>query len=438
MSLNRVSAWRGGIVCMLAALFYVYDYFIQVAPSVMVPDLMRDFHVGAGALGLLSACFFYAYAVMQMPAGWLLDRLGARYLLTLAVLTSAAGVGLFGVSHTVWLACVSRFMIGFGSAFAFISTLYLIANWFSHKYFATLAGFVQLGGCLGSMMGLTPIAILVDRVGWRVAMTDTSLATLVLGLLFFFVIRDRPPRPQHPESFSQSRTPFWRALTGLLRRPQVIIICLCGFLSWVPVGGVGALWGVPYLMKVYHIGNTEASRYILCFWLGLGAGSPLIGWLSQYWQRRKRPIIICFMSACAASLMLLSAPHLSVGWMVVALGLLGFSASVQSLTFSVLKDVVPPSQFSFASGMNNMAAILGGGIAQPLIGLCLRWFWLGHYYHGVPYYSVTTYQYSLFLLIPIAMLGLGVAAMGLRETCCQPALVLTSDEPSLEAVELEA
>lgn len=426
--------WRGGVICTLAALFYVYDYFIQVSPSVMVSDLMRDFHVGAGALGLLSACFFYAYAAMQMPAGWLLDRLGARYLLTFAVLVSAAGVGLFGFSQSVWLACLSRFMIGFGSAFAFISTLYLIANWFPHRYFTTLAGFVQLGACLGSMLGLTPIALLVDSLGWRTAMLNTSVATLGLAILFFLVIRNQPSHDQAPNQDAQQSAPFMQTFLQLIKNRQVMVICLCGLLSWVPVGGVGALWGVPYIMKVYHLSNTDASRYVLYFWLGLGIGSPLMGWLSQQWQRRKRPMVICFSAACIASLMLLSAPHLSASWMVVALGLLGFSASIQSLTFGVLKDIVPASQFAFASGMNNMAAILGGGIAQPLIGLSLRWFWQGNYHNGMPHYSVANYQYSLLLLMPIAILGVTIATMGLRETFCQPVLPSSSESLS-DAVE---
>lgn len=419
MRRGLVNYWRGAIICTLASLFYVYDYFIQVSPSVMVGDLMRDFHVGAGTLGLLSACFFYAYAMMQMPAGWLLDRLGARFLLTGAVFLSALGVGLFGLAHTVLLACISRFLIGFGSAFAFISTLYLIANWFPHAYFTTLAGFVQLGACLGSMLGLTPIALLVDRVGWRSAMLNTSVVTAGFALLFLWVIRNRPANTGRVTHKKVQSLTLSEGIGALIKNRQVIAICLCGLLSWVPVGGVGALWGVPYLMKVYHLSNTAASRYILWFWAGLGVGSPVVGWLSQHYHRRKMPIIICFMAACVASFVLLSAPYLPAIWMVFALLLLGFSASTQSLTFGVLKDTVPAAQFAFASGMNNMAAILGGGVAQPLIGLSLRWFWRGHYQAGVPLYSITDYQYSLLLLLPIALIGMSIASFILQETYCQ-------------------
>ncbi|PHQ78455.1 MAG: MFS transporter [Coxiella sp. (in: Bacteria)] len=406
----------GGIICSLAALFYVYDYFVQVAPSVMVNDLMRDFHIGAGDLGILSACFFYAYASMQLPAGWLLDRLGARKLLSLAVLVSACGVLLFSEAPQFWVACLGRFLIGLGSAFAFISTLFLISRWFSHKYFAVLAGFVQLGACIGSIIGLAPIASLVNQHGWRETMWVTGLLTFGLALLFWLVIRNAP----NQQSIQKMHANLPKgAIKALFKNKQVWAICACGFLSWVPVAGVGALWGVPYMMKVYGLSNEQAGALVTWFWLGIGLGSPFVGWLSLRLSLRKLPIVLCFFSAVVASILLLEAPHLSRTGSLAALFLLGFSASTQSLTFGILKDVVPREQFGFASGMNNMAAILGGAFAQPLIGFILKFTWNGAQHNGTPLYTLANYQVSLYMLPAIGLLGMLVALFALRETHCQ-------------------
>ena len=99
--------------------------------------------------------------------------------------------------------------------------------------------------------------------------------------------------------------------------------------------------------------------------------------------------------------------------------MLGISASIQSLSFGVLKDVVAPHQFGVASGMNNMAAIVGGGTAQPLIGFVLSHVWDGRYAHGVPLYTVHDYQLSLYMLPAIAIVGVLVTVFGLRETHCR-------------------
>ncbi len=409
----------GSIICSLAALFYVYDYFIQVAPSVMVSDLMRDFNIGAGDLGVLSACFFYSYALMQAPAGWALDYFGPRKLLSAAVFISACGVILFSQAPSFILACVGRFLIGFGSAFAFVSTLFLLSQWFSHKYFATFAGFVQLGACLGSIVGLAPIAILVNHYGWRETMWVTGMATLGVSIIFWLVIRDYPTEKNQRALEQDSLSVSLVSHKKLIRNGQMWILCACGFFSWIPVAGVGALWGVPYMMKVYGLNNAQASSFVTCFWLGVGLGSPLVGWLSYRYSLRKKPIVWCFVCAIIASFLLLKAPVLPPSIALLALFLLGFSASVQSLTFGVLKDIVPHAQFGFASGILNMAAIAGGGLAQPLIGVMLRFVWDGQYAGGVPVYTLANYKVSLYVLPVVAILGL-LVAFSLKETYCTP------------------
>ena len=123
------------LICSLGALFYLYDYFIQVTPSVMKPWLMHDFQLNAADFSLLGACFLIPYALMQIPAGLLLDRYGARRLLTVAALLSAIALALFSSTASFSLALGCRALLGCAAAVSFISAIYLIANWFSHRWF---------------------------------------------------------------------------------------------------------------------------------------------------------------------------------------------------------------------------------------------------------------------------------------------------------------
>src|SRR3990167_1952022 len=75
----------------LAASFYLYEFVLQVAPSVMAGPMMRTFHVSAQGFGIISAFYFYAYAPMQLPAGLLFDRYGPRKLMTAALCLCALG-----------------------------------------------------------------------------------------------------------------------------------------------------------------------------------------------------------------------------------------------------------------------------------------------------------------------------------------------------------
>jgi len=404
------------LICGLAGLFYVYDYFIQVSPSVMTQQLMEYFSIGAGGLGILSACFFYAYIIMQIPAGLLLDRFGARNLLTAAVFISACGVTLFAITPYLAVAGFARFLIGLGSAFAFVSALFLISRWFHHRHFAMLAGLIQLGGCLGSIFGLAPLAVAINHFGWQESMFWAGMLTFMLTGIYWLVIRDGEARQ------GKSLVPKgeWQRLQQVLRTPQLWWIGVCGFMCWIPVGVIGALWGVPYLMEVYQWSNTTAGNWCSLFWVGLGFGSPLIGWLSARWQRRCLPIQLCFVVGLFSTTLLLNANHLPATVTGFSLLLLGVSCSVQSMSFGLVKDIVPEEIFGTASGFNNMAAILGSGLTQPLVGFFLSLTWGGVMMHHAPVYNINDYRLA-FLVLPLAaLIGIVVSSTQLQETKCRP------------------
>lgn len=402
------------IICGLAAFFYVYDYFIQVSPAVMTHQLMQTFQIGAVGLGILGSVFFYAYAGMQIPAGLLLDRYKARNLLAIAVLISAFGVLLFSMTNNFNLAAVARFLVGFGSAFSFVGSIYLVSQWFPHKQFAFIAGIIQFAGCVGSIFGEMPLAHAVNYFGWRSTLLYIAIATFVLALLFWLVIREKHENKLAIQTKKNAMS-SWRLFTI----PAVWWIAIVGFLCWVPVASIGALWGVPYLMKVFHWSNSTAAGYCSLFWLSLGVASPAIGWLSDRFKRRKLPFYLCFALGTVGSLLLIYAAVIPLYVTVIALILLGLAPAIQSLTFGVAKDILPAEVFGTATGFINMAPIVGGGISQVVIGFILAGLWNHQMQNNTPVYSLHDYQIAM-ILIPVSLvLGFLVTHFFLPETYCE-------------------
>src|ERR1700722_8116644 len=107
-------AW---LIWLLSALFMSYKYALEVSPSVMTSTLMSTFHIDGVALGNLAACYFYAYLLLQIPAGVLLDRIGPRKVTTIAIAVCAAGSLIFAKADTLWVAGIGRFLTGAGAAF---------------------------------------------------------------------------------------------------------------------------------------------------------------------------------------------------------------------------------------------------------------------------------------------------------------------------------
>ena len=74
-------------ICLLAALFYCYDFLLRVTPSVMVHPLMAEYGVNATEIGLLSAFYYYAYTPLQLPSGAVTDKYNPRWVLSLSAPT---------------------------------------------------------------------------------------------------------------------------------------------------------------------------------------------------------------------------------------------------------------------------------------------------------------------------------------------------------------
>lgn len=127
------------IIWTIAAGFFFYKYLIQVSPSVMTNDLMQAFQVNGAGLGNLSAFYFYAYLIMQIPVGMMLDKYSPRLMTTIAIFICGISTFIFSQAHTLWLACFSRALMGAAAAFAAVSCFKLASIWFPPKRFALVS-----------------------------------------------------------------------------------------------------------------------------------------------------------------------------------------------------------------------------------------------------------------------------------------------------------
>ena len=168
----------------LALLFIIYDYVIQVAPSVMTQVIMTDFKITAKGFGILGSSFLFAYAFMQIPAGFLLDRFGARLMLTIAALVSGFGSLLFASAHGILMGSSARVLVGTGSAFSFLGGVYIAYRWLKPSHFAFTVGCLQLGSGFGAILGEAPLAKLLHSMSWRHSFIMLAGCAFLLALIF--------------------------------------------------------------------------------------------------------------------------------------------------------------------------------------------------------------------------------------------------------------
>ncbi len=397
--MGRAHRFNAYLIYFLAASFYLYEFILQVAPSVMAEPMMKAFNVSAEGFGVISAFYFYAYAPMQLPAGLLFDRYGPRKLMTFALIVCALGAVFFASTNSIITASAGRFLIGTGSAFSFIGVLVLISRWFPPQQFAILAGIAQLMSSVGAMFGEVSLAALVNLVGWRVSSFILAFIGFLLSGLIWKFIRDYPDTHTQPTPVRSFKDEWYRLL-DVCKHSYTWITGAYAFTIWTPIAVFAALWGVPYLQAKYQISVMTASGMCSMIWIGIGIGSPLLGWLSDRLESRKLALGISALFGVISTMILLYVTNVPMDVMYAVLFMLGLGAGGQTVSFAVVKDNNTAEYVGTASGFNNLSVLLGGAIFQPLVGFILHDSNAWQMINGVHVYTVSSYQKAL-LVMPL-------------------------------------
>ncbi len=360
-------------MCFLAVFFYFYEYYLRVAPSVMHDPLKQSFGLGEAAFGHLAAFYYYAYTPMQVPVGVLFDRYGVRKILTMACLICAGSAYLFSETSNLWIAQAARFLMGFGSAFAYVGILKIAHVWLPKKYFAFMAGLSSTLGMLGASSGQVVMTALVHQVGWRETLCFLALIGLVLTELLWLFLRDKVAEDVQPIVGSLQKdyvaVPL-KSLKRILLSKQVWMNGAIGCLTFLPIVGFAETWA-PDFLKATGMSEAKAAWGSSMLFLGFAVGGPWWGFLSDKIHSRRIPLIIgsCFSAVFMAFTIFM--PSASVLWMYPLLFLTTFFASAEILVFAVSNDIAHGSVSATAIAFTNMLTMVGGMFLPTMIGALL-------------------------------------------------------------------
>lgn len=398
----------------LAAFFYFYEYALRVSPSVMVHELMQAFHVDATALGLLSAFYYYAYAPMQLPVGILIDRFGAKRLLSLASLICAAGILYFGVSTHIWEAAAGRFLMGFGSSIAFVAMVFVCTHWFEKSKRALLVGLANSIGMLGAMCGQGPLSLAVRDFNWR----QTSLALGVIGVIlavFIYFSIGRKGKPSSSLELSSKGESLLNGLKHLCKSKQTWINAVITLLFYMTTACFGDLWGVPFLQTTYDMSRETASFANSMIYLGWLVGGPLMGYVSDFFRNRKKVIFVTIGLTLICLLSVIYLTNMPKELVYVCIFAIGFFSSGELLNFTLATEINPNKYKGSSIAFTNFVVSCGSSAIQPLFGVFLDLGWSGKIIDGVNIYTVQNYQ-KAFLVLPLMLVLAMVLMYFLKET----------------------
>jgi len=411
-----VRAWS---IWLLSALFMFYKYALEVSPSVMTGTLMKTFQISGMELGNLAACYFYAYLLLQIPAGLLLDRFGPRKTTTLAIALCAAGSLIFTGAESLLVAGIGRFVTGVGAAFAAVNCLKLIANWFPYRQFAFMAGLMMTIAMLGAVGGQAPLAAFIQKMEWRHAIQVIGIAGLVLAGIFWIVIRDKSPDHERERHIASVRISLFDSIKQVLKNPQTWLLSAYSGFAFAPVMVFGGLWGVSFISEAFTLSHNMSAQMVSMIFIGFAVGAPVFGWFSDWLGRRRIVMLWGTIVSLIAISLVIYAPGISTFALAFLLFIFGFSISSFLLCFTMVREINLPILAATAIGFMNAFDALLGAFSDPLTGQFLDSAWDGKLIEGVRIFSVSAYK-TAFLTLPVYLIISLFLLLRIKETHCKP------------------
>ncbi|MCH9735054.1 MAG: MFS transporter [Actinomycetia bacterium] len=358
------SPWRSSLIFGAAASFVFFQMVLQTFPSVMREGLVVDLSLNEAGFGGLSSSFYYPYILLQIPAGILVARFGARSVLTGGALLCTVASFLFAMSHTAHAAELTRILMGLGAAPTVVCAMALAAQWFPRRLFPILAALTEVFGMVGAALGQETLGFIVEHAGWRVGMITCGVFSAVLLLLIVTFVRNRTASDSSAEHW-----PRPAEIGRLLSSMAILSPAMAGGL--VASAGVAFawLWGVSFFQAYHHLSLPAASLIASFYFWGCLPGMLGSAWLCSRYRIPARLLAVGAAGTATMMGLILFAFHGHVA-LSAAMFLLGVFNSFYALSFTMVKDKAPAQLSGVAMGLTNMLVVgIGGLIFQPLIGV---------------------------------------------------------------------
>lgn len=378
------------LVFFVLSVLFIFSMFYRVSSAVIAPNLVKDLGLNAKNLGILGGAYFYIFALLQIPMGPMLDRIGPRIVVSSFTLIGASGAFLFALADSFTAAFLGRLMIGAGMACGMMGPLKVFVLYFSPNKFATLMGIFVSIGTLGSMLATSPLAYLTSVLGWRMTFMLAGGITTLLSFLVFWVLGGEQRKEESGVSVKSSDPEIGilqsiRLILGSLTFWQIGIVAFFRYGTFI---GLQGLWLGPYLINVKGYSPIQAGNVLLFLAIGTIVGSPVAGQFGDRFHSMKS-VVLWGLGFYFLSLF----PLIGIlkiqesSWYRLIFFSIGFFWSFGVLLYSYSKSLFPITISGTAMTWINFFTMAGGAICMPLMGRIIESFpRLNHTYPAEAYH----------------------------------------------------
>ena len=395
-------------VILAATLFSFYGQIQINLFNAISADLVQELNFNIKQLGYLVTFYFYGDILFLLPAGVLLDRFSVRKLLLVAFTASVVATCVFAMTSTFWLMSTARFIIGVACAFPMAAVMKLASRWFMSRQMALVIGVVGVVSTFGGVIAQTPLILLTKSLGWRYAVQIIATLGVILIVIQYFVVRDKPKELEKngiEEQAQLKQLGLWNSLGIVITNKQNWLSGIYISLVNLPAFIFGA-WGTAYLTQARHLTPIQATAVTTMFFVGTIIGSPVVGLISDKAKSRKLPMIVGAILSFVALLTVMFSPDVPLWMLDCQFLFLGFAISVQIIGYPVITESNPRIFTAIATGIGS-TLVMAGGMLIPVFVWLLDWSSSSVVVENVATYSLADFTRANYLML----IGLIVALL---------------------------
>jgi sugar phosphate permease len=377
---------------------YFMSYLYRNINAVVGRYLIDELGLSGADIGLLTAAYFFTFALAQIPIGVMLDRFGPRRVNSALLCVAATGAVLFSFGDSRDPLMLARALIGLGVGGALMSSFQAITLWYPKERWGFFNSVIMTVGGLGALAGSGPVEAALQITTWRGLFLALGVATVAVAALVFLVVPERR-RDAKAETLG---TVFKGVAHVLGNRALWGMAPLLLFTQAANLAILG-LWGGLWLRDVAGFGRGDAAVFVSLMNVGLTAGFVMNAVLSEMaarrrWSLERMTVALVIVFFAVQALIVFRVDPLAA-WPWVAFGIF---ANAVIFCYPILAGRLPLAYSGRANTSANFVSFSGAFLGQYLIG------WVMDLFPRQPGggYAASAYDWAFGGLLALEILGL--------------------------------
>lgn len=348
----------------------------NLSAALAYKDFIQAFHLSNIDRGSLNSAFFWSYAALQIPAGWIVDRYGVRKPYAISFVIWCLASAATGLMHSFSQLTTMRVITGVGEAIVTPATYRWIRVNFPESESGVAVGIYVVGTKIGPAIGAPLAAWLIVAYSWRLMFTIIGLGGLLWLIPWMILVKPDGPKAETPTERDSARVtvPFRNLMASpVIWGTFIVNFCAAYFVFYCMT------WMPAYFVEERHLSLSKMGLYSFFSFTGIAVVALVSAWVADLMIKRggnpvavrKAFVVAGFALACTELLgARTSSVHVALFWAVVSLSGLGLAAANHLALCRM--SLVPAASVGLVTGMQNVALSLAGIVGPLLSGWLLQ------------------------------------------------------------------